>query len=200
MRFPELYQKLTFVHGARVLLMPSAFAVRTGEAHWETLLRARAIETQCYVVAAAQFGQHNTDGNQRRSWGHAVAFDPWGKEVAAFGAEGEGVQLFEVDLDLVAETRRNMPMEAHRRYDVYGPPRDTAAARRAIEGLWCEQDKLRDEREELARMQEAAQEEIERIMQGVQAAGLEAIDEVVASTLGPVPRGKRTSERNHKTG
>lgn len=63
-----------------------------------------------------------------------------------------------------------------------------AAARRAIEGLWCEQDKLRDEREELARMQEAAQEEIERIMQGVQAAGLEAIDEVVASTLGPVPR------------
>ena len=122
MRFPELYQKLRFAHGASVLLMPSAFAMKTGEAHWETLLRCRAIETQCYVVAAAQAGLHNTEGNQRRSWGHALAIDPWGKVVASHGAEGEGVAVFEVDAELIEQTRQNMPMHAHRRYDVYGPP------------------------------------------------------------------------------
>ncbi len=121
-RFPELYQKLTFVHGAQLLLVPSAFAMKTGEAHWETLLRCRAIETQCYVVAAAQAGLHNTDGNQRRSWGHAIAFDPWGTAVASHGADGEGVATFEVDLDLLDTTRQNMPMDRHRRYDVYGGP------------------------------------------------------------------------------
>ena len=129
MRFPELYQKLTFVHGAQVLLMPSAFAMKTGEAHWETLLRARAIETQCYVVAAAQAGLHNTDGNKRRSWGHSIAFDPWGAAVARFGAEEVGVQTFEVDLDLINSARDNMPMHAHRRYDVYGDaPHEAAGA------------------------------------------------------------------------
>ena len=81
---------------SQVLLMPSAFAVKTGQAHWETLLRCRAIENQCYVVAAAQTGQHNTDGNQRRSYGHAVAFDPWGTQVAYMGAEATGVTTFEV--------------------------------------------------------------------------------------------------------
>ena len=118
LRFPELYQKLTFMHGAHVLLIPSAFAMKTGEAHWETLLRARAIETQTYVVAAAQAGLHNEDGNKRRSWGHAMAIDPWGKVVAQFGAEDTGLKTFEIDLDLVEATRANMPMHAHRRYDV----------------------------------------------------------------------------------
>ena len=121
LRFPELFQKLTFVHGARVLLVPSAFAVKTGEAHWETLLRARAIETQCYVVAAAQAGQHNTDGNCRKSWGHALAFDPWGKCVAKLDdPDGTGVAIFEIDADLIDATRSNMPMHLHRRYDLYG--------------------------------------------------------------------------------
>ena len=121
LRFPELFQKLTFVHGARVLLVPSAFAVKTGEAHWETLLRARAIETQCYVVAAAQAGQHNTDGNCRKSWGHALAFDPWGKCVAKLDdPDGTGVAIFEIDADLIEATRSNMPMHLHRRYDLYG--------------------------------------------------------------------------------
>ena len=120
LRFPELYQKLTFVHGCQLLLMPSAFAMKTGEAHWEILLRARAIETQCYVVAAAQAGLHNEDGNKRRSWGHALAVDPWGTVVASFGAEETGVKTFEVDLDLVDATRANMPMHDHRRYDLYG--------------------------------------------------------------------------------
>ena len=121
MRFPELYQKLTFLHGAEVLLMPSAFAVKTGEAHWETLLRCRAIETQCYVVAAAQAGQHNTDGNQRRSYGHSFAFDPWGTKVAALDdPHATGVAVFDIDPELVRKTRENMPMHHHRRYDLYG--------------------------------------------------------------------------------
>ena len=121
MRFPELYQKLTFLHGAQVLLMPSAFAVKTGAAHWETVLRCRAIETQCYVVAAAQCGQHNTHGNKRCSWGHAVVFDPWGQCVASLDdPDVPGLATFEIDLDLVEETRANMPIHAHRRYDVYG--------------------------------------------------------------------------------
>ena len=120
MRFPELYQKLTFRHGCQLLLMPSAFAMKTGEAHWEILLRARAIETQTYVVAAAQAGLHNEDGNRRRSWGHAMAVDPWGTVVAAFGADDTGLKTFEVDLDLVDATRANMPMNEHRRYDLYG--------------------------------------------------------------------------------
>ena len=129
MRFPELYQKLTFVHGSQVLLMPSAFAMKTGEAHWETLLRARAIETQCYVVASAQAGLHNTHGNQRRSWGHSIAIDPWGKVMASFGGEGTGVECFEIDLDLVVSTRANMPMAEHRRYDIYGDgPHERRAA------------------------------------------------------------------------
>ena len=112
-----------------MLLVPSAFAVKTGEAHWETLLRARAIETQTYVVAAAQAGLHNEDGNRRRSWGHAMAVDPWGKVVAQFGAEDTGLKTFEVDLDLVEATRANMPMHAHRRYDVRAAPHDAPRPR-----------------------------------------------------------------------
>ena len=128
LRFPELFQKLTFVHGAQVLLVPSAFAVKTGEAHWETLLRARAIETQCYVVAAAQAGQHNTDGNQRRSYGHSLAFDPWGTCVARLDdPHATGVATFEIDSELLQNTRANMPMHEHRRYDIYGDgPHQTA--------------------------------------------------------------------------
>jgi len=129
MRFPEMHQKLTFQHGAQVLTFPSAFAMKTGEAHWETLLRARAIECQTYVVAAAQVGQHNEDGNKRQSWGHAMAVDPWGKVVASFGGPEEtGVKTFHIDLELVQKTRDNMPMHAHRRYDIYGAgPHDGGA-------------------------------------------------------------------------
>jgi predicted amidohydrolase len=94
--------------------------MKTGEAHWETLLRCRAIECQAYVVAAAQVGQHNEHGNKRQSWGHAMAVDPWGKVVAQFGGAGDvGVKPFEIDLDLVQKTRDNMPMHTHRRYDLY---------------------------------------------------------------------------------
>jgi len=127
MRFPELYQQLAFEKGAQVLLMPSAFTVKTGIAHWSTLLRCRAVETQCYVIAAAQAGQHNEDGNCRQSYGHSLAVDPWGEVVAGFdaGCEGEmgtetGVVLFEVDLGLLERTRQKMPLDKHRRYDIYG--------------------------------------------------------------------------------
>lgn len=118
-RFPELYQKLTFLHGARVLLVPSAFAMKTGEAHWETLLRCRAIENQCYVLAAAQVGQHNEDGNKRQSWGHSLAIDPWGKTLVNMGTT-VGLSVVEIDMDLVQSTKDNMPMHMHRRYDIYG--------------------------------------------------------------------------------
>jgi predicted amidohydrolase len=118
-RFPEIYQKLVFLHGARVLLVPSAFAMKTGEAHWETLLRCRAIETQCYVFAAAQVGQHNEDGNKRQSWGHALAIDPWGNILADLG-KTPGLAVVEIDSELIQKTRENMPMHLHRRYDLYG--------------------------------------------------------------------------------
>lgn len=129
-RFPELYQKLTFAHGAKVLLVPSAFAMRTGDAHWETLLKCRAIETQCYVLAPAQVGQHNEDGNKRQSWGHTLAVDPWGTVLADMGGAGldgtgkytTGVAVVELDPELIQATRDNMPMHAHRRYDIYGGP------------------------------------------------------------------------------
>lgn len=119
-RFPELYQKLTFLHGAQVLLVPSAFAMKTGEAHWETLLRCRAIETQCYVIAAAQVGQHNEDGNKRQSWGHSLVIDPWGRILVDMGPTDGGLAVIEVDPHLVQSTRDNMPMHVHRRYDIYG--------------------------------------------------------------------------------
>jgi predicted amidohydrolase len=79
LRFPELYQCLRFKHQAQVLLVPSAFTKVTGEAHWEILLRARAIETQCYVIAAAQAGKHN---EKRESYGDSIIIDPWGTVIA----------------------------------------------------------------------------------------------------------------------
>mmetsp|Transcript_44610 Transcript_44610/g.119478 ORF Transcript_44610/g.119478 Transcript_44610/m.119478 type:complete len:293 (+) Transcript_44610:3-881(+) len=118
-RFPEQYQKLTFLHGAEVLLVPSAFAMRTGEAHWELLLRCRAIETQCYVLAAAQVGRHNEDGNKRESWGHSLAIDPWGRTLVNMGTT-KGLAVVEIDSELVRSTRENMPIDRHRRYDIYG--------------------------------------------------------------------------------
>lgn len=119
-RFPELYQQLTFVHGAEVLTVPSAFACKTGKAHWETLMRCRAIECQCYVIAAAQVGLHNTDGNNRMSHGHSIVVNPWGDVIEDLGSEATGLSVFEVDLDLVQSVRSNMPMHLHRRYDIYG--------------------------------------------------------------------------------
>lgn len=109
LRFPELYRELVVRGGAEVLLVPAAFTVPTGAAHWHVLLRSRAIENQCYVVAAAQAGQHN---QRRESYGHTLIVDPWGTVVGE-RAEGEGLVVAEIDLDLVDETRRRMPCLAH---------------------------------------------------------------------------------------
>jgi predicted amidohydrolase len=114
LRFAEQYLKLAKA-GAQVLLVPAAFTLTTGKDHWETLLRARAIETQCYVAAAAQTGRHNA---KRESWGHASIIDPWGKVLASCG-EGDGVAVAEVDLDYLARVRASMPVWEHRRDDIY---------------------------------------------------------------------------------
>jgi predicted amidohydrolase len=112
LRFPELYRRLAD-SGAEVLAIPAAFTAVTGKDHWEPLLRARAIETQCYVVAAAQHGKHD-DGGLRESWGHAMIVDPWGLPVAT-AADGPGLALAEIDLARVASIRRSMPVSRHRR-------------------------------------------------------------------------------------
>ena len=100
-RFPELYRGLGEFD---VMFVPSAFTVPTGAAHWETLLRARAIENKAYVVAPAQGGTH---ASGRRTWGHSMIVDPWG-EILAQRDEGEGVVLAEVDPERLHEIRRRL--------------------------------------------------------------------------------------------
>src|SRR5712692_2874877 len=107
-RYPELYRALgTF----DAMFVPSAFTVPTGAAHWETLLRARAIENQAYVIAPAQGGVH---AGGRRTYGHSMIIDPWG-EVLGVRAEGEGVVLAEIDSGLIKEVRASLPAVANRR-------------------------------------------------------------------------------------
>jgi deaminated glutathione amidase len=110
LRFPELYRALC-APPCDVLSVPAAFTYTTGRAHWELLLRARAVENQCYVLAAAQGGTHE---NGRRTWGHSMIVDPWG-EVLAVRPEGEGVVLAEVDPTRLAAVRQQLPALAHRK-------------------------------------------------------------------------------------
>ena len=110
LRFPELYRGLAGDDGASLILMPAAFTYTTGQAHWEILLRARAIENQCYVLAAAQGGKHE---NGRRTWGHSMLVDPWG-ELLAVLPEGEGVVTGVIDPARLAEVRQNLPALRHR--------------------------------------------------------------------------------------
>jgi len=110
LRFPELYRKLMWP-ACDLISVPSAFTYPTGEAHWELLLRARAVENQCYVIAPAQGGRHE---NGRRTWGHSLIVDPWG-QVLASRDEGEGVVLADIDRERIAEVRRQLPALAHRR-------------------------------------------------------------------------------------
>lgn len=110
LRFPELYRRLVDA-GATALAIPSAFTLTTGKDHWHVLLRARAIEQQCYVLAAAQTGHHF---GKRRSYGHALIADPWGTVVAECG-EGEGVAVAEIDPSYVEHVRETLPSLAHRR-------------------------------------------------------------------------------------
>lgn len=107
-RFPELYRALGDV---ALLLMPAAFTVPTGSAHWHLLLRARAVENQCYLLAAAQGGTHPSG---RGTFGHSMLVDPWG-EIVAEHAAGPGVIVADVDPARTADVRRKLPAHAHRR-------------------------------------------------------------------------------------
>ena len=110
MRFPDLYRALTNA-GATMLLMPAAFTVPTGKAHWHVLLRARAIEAGCFVIAAAQTGRHQ-DG--RETYGHSLVIDAWGEVLLDMGEEA-GLALAEIDLSRVEEVRGRVPAIANRR-------------------------------------------------------------------------------------
>jgi predicted amidohydrolase len=112
LRFPELYRRLAD-EGADVLFIPSAFTLATGKDHWEPLLRARAIENQCYVVAPAQHGRHD-DGGLAQTWGHAMIVDPWGLPVAT-ASDGPGLALAEIDLRRAERVRQAIPVRRHRR-------------------------------------------------------------------------------------
>jgi predicted amidohydrolase len=108
LRFPELYRAMG---ACTLIVVPAAFTYTTGSAHWEILLRARAIENQCFVLAAAQGGIHK---NGRRTWGHSMLIDPWG-EICAQHAEGEGVVLGRVDAAQLEEVRMSLPALKHRK-------------------------------------------------------------------------------------
>lgn len=118
LRFGELYTGLR-ARGAELLFVPAAFTLKTGE-HWLPLLRARAIDQQCYVIAPAQYGRHNPAG--RRSYGHSAIIDPWGR-VLTEAADRPSPQpiLAELDLDHLARLRAAMPCFDHRRPNLYPP-------------------------------------------------------------------------------
>lgn len=110
LRFPDLYRALTNA-GAELLLVPSAFTVPTGEAHWHVLLRARAIEAGCFVIAAAQVGRHE-DG--RETYGHSCVVDPWGAILLDMGTESR-LALADIEMERVADVRSRIPALANRR-------------------------------------------------------------------------------------
>ena len=110
LRFPELYRSL-MMPPCDLISVPAAFTYTTGRAHWELLLRARAVENQCYVIAAAQGGLHE---NGRRTWGHSMVVDPWG-EVLAVRDEGEGVVMADIDAARINAVRTQLPALSHRR-------------------------------------------------------------------------------------
>lgn len=118
LRFPELYSELRAA-GAELITAPSAFTAVTGAAHWDVLIRARAIETQCYVLAAAQGGTHP---GPRETYGHAAIIDPWGR-VLAEQDQGEAVLLAERDSSEQASIRARMPVASHRRFFSQGAQR-----------------------------------------------------------------------------
>ncbi|HXK30538.1 MAG TPA: carbon-nitrogen hydrolase family protein [Candidatus Binatia bacterium] len=110
LRFPELYRTLV-AKGARLIFVPSAFTAYTGQAHWETLLRARAIENQVYVIAPDQFGK---SPNSFETHGHSMIVDPWGKVIAVL-PDGPGIIMAEIDLDYLAKIRAELPALDHRK-------------------------------------------------------------------------------------
>ncbi|MEY3669204.1 MAG: hypothetical protein RL258_599 [Pseudomonadota bacterium] len=110
-RFPELYRSMASRQPLDLILVPAAFTATTGQAHWEVLLRTRAIENQCWLLASAQGGLHD---NGRRTWGQSMVIDPWGRVVSQV-TEGEGLAIADLDPAQTAEVRLNLPALAHRR-------------------------------------------------------------------------------------
>jgi predicted amidohydrolase len=117
LRFPELYRKLADQR-ADLIAVPSAFTAYTGRAHWEVLLRARAIENQAFVLAPAQVGRIGRPEDNRLAHGHALAVDPWGAVLADAGGDGEGLAVAPIDPARIAQVRRELPALTHRRPDV----------------------------------------------------------------------------------
>lgn len=116
LRFPELYRHLARTDAGApcdLICVPAAFTHTTGQAHWELLLRARAVENQCYVLAPAQGGLHE---NGRRTWGHSLIADPWG-QVLGVREEGDGVVFAELDAQRLQQVRQQLPALRHRRPD-----------------------------------------------------------------------------------
>jgi predicted amidohydrolase len=110
-RFPMLHRALAEA-GAEVIAMPASFTVPTGQAHWEILIRARAIETGTFVIAAAQARQHE---NGRATYGHSMIVDPWGRILGQLGGDGPGVLVADLDLSAVADARGRVPALANAR-------------------------------------------------------------------------------------
>ena len=129
-RFPEMCLRLRLL-GANIIVYPSAFTTKTGAAHWQTLSKARAIDSQCYVINAAQCGKHDTGSSKiRESYGNSLIIDPWGDVIAqckrfdeerSFDADGDYYELCVADLNarFIESIRKNMPLMDHRRPDVY---------------------------------------------------------------------------------
>jgi len=113
LRFPELYRALV-ARGAEILFVPSAFRSETGVDHWDVLLRARAIEDQAFVIAAAQWGTWGPPGRERHNHGNSLVVDPWGRVVAR-APDGVGVTLVELDLGEIRRVRQALPALRHRR-------------------------------------------------------------------------------------
>jgi nitrilase len=112
LRFGELYRKLAQA-GAQVIMVPAAFTQQTGKDHWEVLLRGRAIETQTYVCASAQWGPYLQGNDTRYSWGHSMIVDPWG-HILSQAQEGEGFSTARIDPAYLEKVRRNIPVHEHR--------------------------------------------------------------------------------------
>ena len=113
-RFPET-ARLMALDGAKVILVPAAFNMTTGPAHWELMFRQRAVESQCYVIGTAP--ARDPDSSYI-SWGHSIAVDPWGTILTQMD-EKEGIRIIEIDLDYADKVRRELPLLAHRRTDLY---------------------------------------------------------------------------------
>lgn len=127
-RFPELFRVLQ-QQGAEILSIPSAFTAPTGKAHWELLMRARAVENLCYVLAPAQSGIHP---NERETWGDSLIVDPWGQVLARVTDAGPGLAVAEIDRTVQQELRERFPVLSHRRLTI-SPTLDPIAANSGAE-------------------------------------------------------------------